>query len=188
MPAADRTLSLPESLPESSVEEIRILATSLLECLGKETQIYRQFIEVMKAEREILRKPSLETLSANNLKKERCLSKASHYERKRLETMQKLRRTLALGSNEELDPDLISSCAGIDIKQQLRDGNDALFSLAREVKDRTSRNKGLLKDYIACSRKTLLFTQKLTSSTMNYLSSGRLSMALPNGRLVNREG
>jgi len=170
------------------VKEIRILATSLLEYLMKEIQIYRQFIEVMKEEREILRKPSLETLNDNNLKKECCLSKASYYEQTRMETMKKLRRTLALGNNEELDYELISSCAGIDVKLQLRDGNDVLSSLAREVKHQTARNKGLLRDYIACSKKTLLFTQNLTSSAMNYLSSGQLSMALPNGRLINREG
>jgi len=176
------------SLPEYSVGEFCILAESLLNSLQQEIRVYGKLFELIKKEREIIRSPSIEALNANNSKKEACLLEAGLCQQNREETIQEFQKILPLDRQTGINLSLISSYAENDLKQKLLDCREKLSFLINAVKNCNKQNKCMLRDSISCTRATLTFIQKITSSPMNYMSSGQLHMALSNGRLLNREG
>ena len=176
------------SLPEYSSREFNVLTESLLNSLQKEFYVYGELLKLIKKEREIIRSPSLEALSANNSKKEACLLKARNCQQNREETIKEFKKILSLDRQTELNLSLISSYAEDNLKQQLLACREKLYSLINTVKNSNDQNKGLLQDSISCTRASLTFIQKLTLFPMNYMPSGQLNMELPNGRLLNKEG
>lgn len=179
---------IESALSDRSSGEFHVLAESLLDDLRQETAIYRELFHLIKKEREIIGNPSLEVLNANNSKKEAVLLKAKLCQQSREETLKQFKEILPVDHHSELTLSLISSYAEGDLKQRLLDCRKELYALIRVVKNHNDWNKRLLQDSISSIRATISFIQNLTSSPMNYMSSGQLQMALPNGKILNEEG
>ncbi len=176
------------SFSEYSTREFRFLVEYLLNNLHKEMHVYGELFELIKKEREIIRKPSIEALNNSNTQKKTCLFKAAILRRNREETIKKFKKILSFDSRNELTLSQIASYAEKNFKHQLLGSCEKLSSLIHSIKNYNEMNKNLLQDSISCTRSTISFIQQLIYSSINYMPSGELNRTLPNGRLLNKKG
>jgi len=175
-------------VPESSIGELGILVKSLINSLQKEIHVYRQLYQVIKNEREIIRRPSIEALCVNNSKKEACFLKAQVCKGCREEITKAIEKICPGGCAGEMDLSLIPGYAESDVRQRFLDCRDRLYSLINAVKKLNDKNLHLLQGSITHTGSTLMFIQKFTSGPVNYMPSGQLPMTMPNGKILNKEG
>jgi len=177
-------------LPENITAKFNNLVQSLINKLHEEANIYSELYHIIKNEREIIRKPSLEALSTNNAMKEACFLKAQNCKgdkeiiSKAIETILKPVFTGAMN----ISLPLISDYAESPLRQQLIHCHDRLSSLVTVVMKCNDRNKHLLQSSIYHTKSTLMFIHKSANVPIRYMPSGQLPMTIPNGKIFNRKG
>jgi flagellar biosynthesis/type III secretory pathway chaperone len=177
-------------LPENITAKFNNLVQSLIIKLHEEVNIYSELYQLIKNEREIIRKPSIEALSINNAKKEACFLKAQNCKGDKEKISKAIETILKPVFKGEMNVSLhlIFDYAESSLRQQLIHYHDSLSSLVNVVRKCNDRNKHLLKSSIYHTKSTLMFIHKSATVPIRYMSSGQLTVTIPNGKIFNRKG
>jgi flagellar biosynthesis/type III secretory pathway chaperone len=178
----------PSPLSDNLFGEFNSLVQSLINNLREEINIYSELYQLIQDEREIIRLPSLEALGTSNSKKEGCLLKAQTCKDHTEEISKSITKLLRPGYAGEMNLSLISDYAESSLRQQLLDYRERLSSLINAVRNCSDQNKYLLQSSMAYTRSSLMFIQKSISAPINYMSTGQLTVATPNGQILNQKG
>jgi len=176
------------SLPENTIGKFNILVRSLINKLQDEINIYSELYKLINNEREIIRQPSIEALSTNNSQKEACFLRAQLCKDDRDKISKAIAKILTTGCADEINISVISDYADRNLRQQLLDHHDRLYSLVNVIRKSNDRNKYLLQSSISHTRSTLMFIHKSETVPIRYMSSGQLPVAIPNGKILYKKG
>ncbi|MCG6536179.1 MAG: flagellar protein FlgN [Syntrophales bacterium LBB04] len=163
------------------------LLDSLLSVLTKEIEIYEELQAAIVEEGISLKRPSLETISESNAKKETIILKARMLEEVRGNIVKKIAKIYDI---EEKDVNLtfLTSYVGGNRKNKLKSLQTVLSKLIFTINKNNENNIALLDFSISYVKSTMNFLNNLLSTGADYINTGKLKAAKMNGKLLYKEG
>jgi hypothetical protein len=161
---------------------------SFIKNLQAETNFYRELVQLIEREREILRHPSLVDLRTNHSRMEACLLNVQICRNEKEKILKSFNKTVYPGCDDEQTLYSIAEHADDHLRNQLLECLDKRCRLIEAVKNRISRNVTLLGSSLSQIGSTLMFLQKTISGSTNYMPSGRMCTTMSNGTFFNRRG
>lgn len=174
-------------LTMETTKDLDALYDSLIDMLRREIEVYREIQEVIRSEKRILLKPSLEELHESNARKETWILKAKLLEEVRGNIVRQIARTLGLDA-EKATLSVLLSGAGERHSGALRECQSTLGSLFQGIRDLNERNKVLIDTSLVFLKNSLGFINDLVSPRTGYLGTGRIKSASRNGKILSVEG
>ena len=163
------------------------LYDSLLEILSREIEIYRQIREVMRDEKKILMKPSLEGLHESNARKETWILKAKLLEEVRDNIVRRIAGVLGIAVEDVTLSVLVSKTEG-NRNKILKECQSELNSLFREIRDLNEGNRALISTSLLFLRNSVEFMNDLMSPRAGYMDTGKMKVLNRNGKMLSVEG
>lgn len=163
------------------------LLGSLLSVLRKEIEVYGELAQAIALEKDVLRKPSLESLHESNARKETCILKTRLLEEVREKTVGRIASALGVDARGlKLQAILPHAQGGLGLL--LRDCHRELRSLVDRIQEDNLRNRNLLDASLTGVRTSRHFIGNLLGGGSTYGGSGELNNGGLSGRLYSQRG
>jgi len=171
----------------SADQELDELFDSLITLLQREIEVYRDILESVVEEKNILLKPSLELIYESNARKETLILKAKLLEEVRSGIVRKI--AAALGKPEqEVNLSALALAADNNRSRLIKESRGVLSPLLKEIHDRNEKNKQLLDSSLVFVKSSIQFINDLISPCLGYMETGKMNSLSRNGRLLRTEG
>lgn len=168
-------------------QELDELFDSLITLLQREIEVYRDILESVVEEKNILLKPSLELIYESNARKETLILKAKLLEEVRSGIVRKI--AAALGKPEqEVNLSALALAADNNRSRLIKESRGVLSPLLKEIHDRNEKNKQLLDSSLVFVKSSIQFINDLISPCLGYMETGKMNSLSRNGRLLRTEG
>ncbi|MFZ3114964.1 MAG: flagellar protein FlgN [Syntrophales bacterium] len=176
-----------EPVRPSDEAEFESLLDSLLVVLRQDVEVYGELQANINEKRDVLRRPSLELLTASNSKTETCVLKAKILEEARASIVKKIAKSLGR-QEKDITLTVLASCVDGQRKTELKAQQMALSSLMGSINEINEKNKVLLDYSVSYVKSTMDFINNLFSTGADYINTGQLKAGARNGRILCKEG
>lgn len=163
------------------------LLDSLLSVLRKEIEVYGELAQAIALEKDVLRKPSLDSLHESNARKETCILKSRLLEEVRSKTVGRIALTLGIDEGGLGLQSILPHAKG-DLARDLRECHRELRLLAGRIQEENRRNRSLLDASLDGVRSSYQFIGSLLGGGPTYMDSGELKNGLVSGRICSERG
>ncbi len=167
--------------------ELTALFDALLVTLRQEIDVYRELRETVLAEKDVLKKSSVDELIASNTKKETVILKAKMLEEVKMNTSKKIARMVGYTGND-IHMTLLCTYADDERKRALKACQSILSKLVADI-NRTNRNN---MEFMSISLQSIVgsinFLHSIIFAGNTYSGEGKMATLNPNGRFLNAEG
>ncbi len=168
-------------------QDLDNLFDSLITLLQREIEVYRDILDSVIEEKNILLKPSLDKIYESNARKETLILKAKLLEEVRSGIARKI--AAALGKPEQ-DIKLSGLALAADEKRgrMIQESRSVLSPILKEIQERNENNKLLLDSSLVFVKSSIQFINDLISPCLGYMETGKMNSYRRNGRLLRTEG
>lgn len=158
----------------------------LLSVLEDQIKVYRQLLEIVRREKEILVSANLDELNENNRSKEAMLIKIRSLESARLKTASETHRALGLPGDE---PRLLEIARNLDEEnaEKLRTIHNVLELLLRRVQEYNRQNEVLVQSALTNITGAMNAIKGTLEEKPTYQKKGEVEGHAVSGQLVSRE-
>jgi len=163
------------------------LLDSLRAVLRKEIEVYGELARALALEKDVLRKPSLESLHESNARKETCILKTRLLEEVRAKTVGRIALALGLDERGLKLRSILPHAKGV-LGRDLRECHRELLLLAGRIQEENRRNRGLLDASLDGVRSSYQFIGSLLGGGPTYMDSGELKSGPVSGRICSERG
>jgi flagellar biosynthesis/type III secretory pathway chaperone len=167
--------------------DFKRLIDSLLTVLARETVIYEELQDIVRKERQTLKKPSVQLISESNNRKETCILKARMLEEVRTNLVRKLARHLGR-EEREINLTLLASLADEEQGGALRTHQERLTQLLESIREINAMNQDLLDYSLSYVKNSINFLNQIMSTGADYVNTGKLKNGSRNGAVICRRG
>lgn len=160
---------------------------SLTSVLQQEVRLYHELTEVFSREREVLTHFSADELSESNSRKETTILKVKMLGEVRMKLVGKISNLIGIAVCD-CDMSALIAHAGENQRQTLRDLQETLGRLFKEMQNMNERNKILLDSSILYVQRSIDFITHLMAPSSVYGMSGELKAGASVGSILCRKG
>jgi flagellar biosynthesis/type III secretory pathway chaperone len=175
-----------EKNPADAEGLFRSLVGGLISHLDAEIVLYRVFESVVRKERDILLHPSPDIVHVNNLSKEECLLKARELETARMRIIGEI-ASLFNKPQSAITISFLLPCLEKEQREALRSRQQALLTLAADVKRINDTNGDIADSALANVKKSFNFINNLKAMHAGYMQTGKTAFGSRNGMLLCQE-